>query len=186
MRIPDKLSSGDSITWKDDASRDNLGNAVTSGDWALAYYIRGAQALTVNSVASGNGWQTTITAAQSGALAAGLYYWQAVASKGDDRITLGSGQITVLANLAYTGSPTAYDGRSEAEQILDAINTEIKARLQGGATIEYSIGNRSLRKEPMSELLALQARYRTIVVRQRQAQSIANGLGNPRSLYVRF
>lgn len=186
MRIPDKLTAGDSVTWKDDAGRDNLGNAVTSADWALTYYIRGAQALTVTGAASGAGWQTTITAAQSTPLPAGVYYWQAVATKGSERITLGQGTTTIEANLAYTGSPAVYDGRSEAEQVLAAIDAEIKARTTGGTAEEYTIGNRSLKKTPMRDLVALQSRYKTIVVRERQAQKIAQGLGNPRAMFVRF
>lgn len=186
MRIPDKLTAGDSVTWKDDAARDNLGNAVTSADWALTYYIRGASGLTVAGVPSGSGWQTTIAASQSGPLAAGVYYWQAVVSKVADRITLGQGTITIEANLAYSGSPAAFDGRSKAEQALDAIDAEISARLTGGTAEEYTIGTRSLKKTPMRDLVALQSRYKTIVARERQAQKIAQGLGNPRAMFVRF
>ena len=186
MRIPDKLTAGDSVTWKDDAARDNLGNAVTSADWALTYYIRGASGLTVAGVPSGPGWQTTITAAQSTPMAAGVYYWQAVATKLAERITLGQGTITIEADLAYSGTAAAFDGRTEAEKALDAINAEVTARLNGGTAEEYTIGNRSLKKTPMRDLIALQSRYKTIVTRERQAQKIAQGLGNPRALYVRF
>ena len=186
MRIPDKITAGDSVSWKDDAARDNLDNAVTSADWVLKYYIRGDKALEITGTANGQGWLTTITAAQSATLTAGGYFWQAVATKGDERITLGSGTLTVAANLAFSGNVGTFDGRSEAEKALAAINAEISARLNGGTAEEYTIGNRSLKKTPMRDLVALQSRYKTIVTRERQAEKIAQGLGNPRAMFVRF
>ena len=69
--------------------------------------------------------------------------------------------------------------------MLDAIETLIESK--GAAdVIEYTIGNRSLKKEPMAALLELQSRYQLIVSRERRAQQIANGLGNPQRLGVRF
>jgi len=186
MSIPEKLTAGDSTTWTDDAASDSLGNAVTSADWLLTYYIRGAHALTVTGVANSSGWKTSITAAQSTTLDAGVYYWQASASKGIDRVTLGQGTITVQANLASTVHQNQFDGRSEAEHVLAAIDAEIRARATGGMTEEYTIGNRSLKKTPMRELVALQSTYKAVVLRERQAQKIAQGLGNPRAVYVRF
>lgn len=186
MRIPDQLTAGDSISWKDDAARDNLGNAVTCADWTLTYYIRGEKALSVVGAPDGQGWLTTISASQSATLTKGSYFWQAVATKGSDRITLGSGTLTVAADLSFSGDVGTFDGRTEAEKALAAIDAEINARLTGGMAEEYTIGNRSLKKTPMRDLVALQSRYKTIVTRERQAQKIAQGLGNPRAMYVRF
>lgn len=186
MRIPDQITAGDSISWTDDAARDNLNNAITSTDWTLTYILRGSVGLTVTAVANGPGWKTTLTKAQTATLTPGVTYWQAVVAKSDDRITLGSGTLTVHADLTYSGTPAAFDGRSKAELALDAIDAEIHARLTGGTAEEYTIGNRSLKKTPMRDLVALQSRYKTIVARERQAQKIAQGLGNPRAMFVRF
>jgi hypothetical protein len=184
MNIPGQLSAGDSITWQDGTAHDNLGNALTSASWTLNYYIRGTQNLDLTASANGPGWQTTISAAQSATLSPGTFYWQAAVSNGSQRITLGTGQITITANLATAAG--TFDGRTPSEIALDAINAEINARLTGGMAEEYTIGNRSLKKTPMKDLLEMQARYKTIVARDRQAQKIAQGLGNPRQLFVRF
>lgn len=186
MRIPSEIISGDSVTWVDDSTNDRQGNAITSANWSLAYFIRGAAQLSLTATGSGLGWSTTMTAAQSKTLAPGVYYWQASASNGSQRITLGTGTVKVLQDLSALGAAATYDGRSTAEQALAAIDAEITARLSGGMAEEYTIGNRSLRKTSMKDLIALQSRYKTIVTRERQAQQIAQGLGNPRAMFVRF
>lgn len=186
MHIPEQLTAGDSVTWKDASVRDSLGNLLTSADWALTYILRGETALTLTGAADGQGWQTTMTAAQSATLKAGRYFWQASVSKGDERITLYYGELTVLPNLAYSTNPAAYDGRSQAEQDLAALEAEIRARITGGASIEYSIGNRSLKRESLSELRAMRAELKRIVVKEKVAQDIAQGRGNPRNIFVSF
>lgn len=184
MKIPGTLAAGDSCTWQDASARDNLDNALTSDAWTLHYYLRGAQSLDLTSTANGPGWSTSITAEQSAALTPGVFYWQAVATNASQRITLGTGQITITPNLSSAAA--GYDGRSQSQIALDAINAEIQARLTGGMAEEYTIGNRSLKKTPMKDLIAMQSRYKSIVARERQASQIAQGLGNPRALYVRF
>lgn len=184
MNIPGTLAAGDSLTWHDDAAKDNLGNAITSEYWTLSYHLRGTQSLDLTSVSNGPGWSTTISTTQSAALTAGVFYWQAAVTNGGERMTLGSGQIKITPNLSAASA--GYDGRTQAEQALDAINAEIQARLTGGMAEEYTIGQRSLKKTPMRDLLEMQSRYKSIVARERQASQIAQGLGNPRALYVRF
>lgn len=184
MKIPASITAGDSTTWRDDSGKDLLGNAITSATWTLTYAIRGAVNLTLTGTAYGQGWETTITAAQSATLTAGTYFWQAYATSGSNRVTLGSGQLAVTANLSTQSA--GFDGRSQAQKDLDAVDAAIRAIISGGAVQKYSIGNRELTKLPMTDLLVLQSRLRAQVARERSAEMIANGLGNPRSLFVRF
>ena len=51
---------------------------------------------------------------------------------------------------------------------------------------EYTIGNRHLRKMSMTDLLELESRLKARVYREQLQQDMANGLGNPRNLFVRF
>lgn len=184
MNIFPQLTSGDSATWLDTAFVDSQGTNYDSSQYALRYEIRGPVSLTLNATTLGTGWTTTITTAQSATLTPGKYYWTAIASKTGVRVTAGSGTTSILADLSAASG--VYDGSSQAEKDLIAIRAEISARASGGMTLEYAIGNRSLKKEPIASLLVLEARLVRQVAAERSAQSIANGLGNPRRLNVRF
>jgi hypothetical protein len=51
---------------------------------------------------------------------------------------------------------------------------------------EYTIGSRRLKKMEMADLLTLESSLKTEVKREQKASMIANGLGNPHNLFVRF
>ena len=186
MNIFGRINIGDSATWDDQAFTDTQGNNYTSANYTLAYVIAGNTQvpLTLNSTAKGTGWTTTLSTTQSAGLLAGRYYWSAYASKTGARVTAGTGYFDAKANLA--GAAASFDGRSQAEKDLDAVTTEITARISGQASIEYTIGSRNLKKEPIAALIGLQDRLKMVVKRERTAQMIANGLGNPGKLAVRF
>lgn len=189
MRIPSNIIAGDSAQWVDVAFADGLGAPVGSPLYALTYALRGPGAvLDLTGTPQGTGWAFALTPAQSAALNIGManavWYWQAYASKANVRLTAGDGTLVVRPNLVALNA--TYDGSSPGEKILAAIETEIAARVNGGATLEYTIGNRSLKKEPMSELLKLRSAYRNMVARERRGQMIKNGLGNPARVGVRF
>lgn len=189
MNIPSEIRAGDTIQWRDVAGVDNLGNAVSSSDYTLTYYLRfnaASEGATVVGTAYGTGWQFSIAAATSVNFDAGTWYWQAVATKTGSTITLGSGQSTVLAALSYSGTPAALDGRSQAQKDLDAVQAAIRTIVAGGVAKEYTIGNRSLKKYDLTDLLALETKLKADVNREQKAQLIANGLGNPFNLFVRF
>ena len=192
MRIPAVLTAGDSATWLDDPFQDAQSRLIGSSAYTLTYNLRGptAAGLDLTAAASGTGWTTSLTTVQSAALnvtaANAIWFWQAFATKSGERISAGSGQIRVLPNLAALSSATVYDGRTQNEIILAAIRSEILARQTNGYAIEYSIGSRSLKKEPMTGLLELESKYMWKVARERRARNAANGLGKPGQLGVRF
>lgn len=186
MKIPASARNLDTVSWVDEPTSDGINSATH----VLRYYLRGGTTgagETLTGSASGTGWafswviNESITATTS-------YAWQAVAqaNSGGALTTLGTGSITLLPSLAYQGQPAAFDGRSQAQKDLDAVQAAIRARISGGGVAEYTIGNRRLKRMEMSDLLMLEARLKAEVTRERAAEMIANGMGNPRSLYVRF
>ena len=188
MNIPSQIRAADTIQWRDDAGVDNLGNAISSSDYTLTYYLRtntATEGATVVGSAYGTGWEFTIASGTSIGLNAGQWYWQAVATKTGSTVKLGAGQLAVLAALNYTGTPGAVDGRSQAQIDLDAVQTAIRT-IVSGRSKQYSIGSRSFTNLDLSELMERESRLKSDVKREQMADLIANGLGNPHNLFVRF
>lgn len=190
MRIPAILVAGDSAAWYEPPFADGLGNGYDSS-WQLSYSLRGpGTGLDLVGTAKGSGWQLVLSSIQTAGLNLGtsalVWAWQAYAAKAGQRTTAGSGTLRVQPNLAALPTATTFDGRSQAERDLAAVQAEISARINGGATLEYTIGTRSLKKEPMAALVEIEQRCARIVRRERQAQASANGLGKPGQLGVRF
>lgn len=190
MRIPQFITAGDSASWVDFGFSDAVGASVDATSYALTYSLRGPDAgakKDLTGVAGGTAWSFTLSTTDTAAFNTGSlqvrWYWAAYASKAGVRITAGEGVLVVRPNLA---TQSIFDGRSQAEQILATVEAAILARVNGDMVTEYTIGSRSLKKEPMTELLTLRDRYRAIVSRERKAQAIKNGLGNPSRLGVRF
>lgn len=191
MRIPSNIRAGDTIVWVDDPSVDQFGAAITSSNHGLTYYLRtntASEGATVVGVAEGTGWKFTITAGTSAGFDAGTWYFQAVATAnvGGAKTTLGTGQLTVEPSLSYAGLPGAFDGRSQAQKDLEAVQGAIRSLMSGGAVQEYRIGTRSLKRYELADLLALETKLKADVARENKAAMIANGLGNPHNLFVRF
>lgn len=189
MNIPLKLRKGDSYTWKDAQSTDNLGNSIDSSAWTLKYAIRGAVSLDLTATDDGQGWETTITSTQSGTLTAGKYYYQAYAvekspSSPAKRITLGEGQLEILADIvSATGT---FDGRSQTQIDLENLQAAMRAMISGGAVQAYTIAGRQVQKMSMSDMIMLESKLKAELVREKKAEIIKNGLGNPHNLFVRF
>jgi hypothetical protein len=190
VNIPAEIRAGDTVKWRDSAASDNLGNSIDSGSWTLTYYLRTDKAnhgaVVVGSAYGAGGWELTISATTSAAFDSGHWYWQAIATKGSEKVTLGAGQLQVFDALSYTGNPGAFDGRTQAHQDLDAVDAAIRAIVSGGVVQEYTIGNRRLKKYDLAELQVLRSRLIAEVKREQAAASIAQGLGNPHNLFVRF
>jgi len=184
MNIFKNIVQGESFTWRDDATTDNLGNNVDSSEYTLTYEIRGATVLTLTASAYDTGWETSITTTQSGALSPSVYYWQAFATKTGKKILLGQGSFEVKQSLATVTK--AYDGRSQTEKDLEAVRAAIRTFATGGAVQEYTIGNRSLKKMALNDLIVLEQRLKYDLNLEKKAEKISNGEGDPRNLYIRF
>ena len=189
MNIPTTIRAGDTVKWRDDATTDVFGNEVNSSDWTLKYYLRtntASEGAISTGSAYGTGWEFTIAGSVTGDFDAGEWFWQAVATKDSEVLTLGNGMLTVKASMVYSGTPGAFDGRTQAEKDLDAVQAAIRAIVDGGVVQEYRIGTRNLKKYDLPDLIALEGKLKAEVKREQQAELIANGLGNPRNMFVRF
>lgn len=188
MQIPPSIIQGDTVTWRDVSTADNLGNVI-DGTWTLTWTLVGPTKLTVTGAAYGTGWETSLSASQTASLTSTTardpnYQWQAVASKSGKVVTIGTGMLLVKPSFASLAAGA--ETRTPAEIDLSSVQAAIRARISGGAINEYWIGNRRLRNEPVAELLKIEARLKRIVSNERRARLMANGLGDPRNTFVRF
>lgn len=189
MTVPAEIRAGDTVQWIEPAAVDLDGNPATSTTWTLTTFLRtntASEGATVTGTArSDGGWNMAISAATSGGFDAGTWYWQTRISSGATVITVGSGTTLVAAALSYAGTPGAVDGRSQAEQDLDAVQAAIRAIVAKGSK-SYTIGNRSYTSQDLAVLMQREAQLKAIVARERAAEKVAAGLGDPRNLFVRF
>jgi hypothetical protein len=183
MNVPALIYAGDTVKWNEPALPE-----YTSAAWTRTISVRhrtDADVLNiVGAAAAGGSWDFTITATQSATLGTGTVWYQDYVSAGSERFTVGSGSIEVQANVAVTTG--AFDGRTQFEIDLDAVRAEMRARVTGGGVQEYSIGNRSLKKMPMADLIALESKLKADVARELRRKRIAQGLDSGRAVYVRF
>jgi hypothetical protein len=189
MTVPATIRAGDSLQWIEPAAVDLDGNPATSATWTFTTYLRfnaaSEGATVVGTARTDGGWTMAISAGTSAGFDAGEWSWQSVITSGSTVITVGTGYSEVLPSLAYAGTPAAFDGRSQAEQDLDAVQAAIRGIIAKGAK-SYTIGTRSFTAADLGQLMEREAQLKAIVAREKAAASIAAGLGDPRNLYVRF
>jgi hypothetical protein len=188
--LPSKIIAGDTATWIQDKTKDELGNDLTSVLWDMKYQFRKSGAAVVDLIEvtgtarQDGGWDFSY--AVPGTLSPGTYYFSARAIKKADttiKKTIADGQMEFVGNIAGTAS---FDGRTQARKDLEAVQAAMRAIISGGAIEEYTVGTRSIRKMKMEDLILLESKLKTEVVREEKAERIAQGLGNPNNVFVRF
>lgn len=183
MTQPVELYQSDAISWVEPAP---------DGTTALTVWMRAATAgagVEALATLTDDGWRVTLSTATTAAMAAGEWTTQVVATVDGAPCTTRRGSLTVRKSLAFSGTAGAFDDRSQAQQDLEAVEEAIRA-LIGGA-VEYQIGSlgnggRKVRRVDLPDLIAWRDRLKAEVAREKRAEAIAQGLGDPRRLYVRF
>lgn len=160
-----------------------LGDYPASGGWALAYtFINSTGKFSASGVANADAFDVTISATTTAALTAGDYYFEGYASKAGERFRVDYGTVTVAQNITTAAT---FDGRSHARKVLDAIEAVIEGRASTDQQ-EYTIGNRSLKRTPIADLIVLADKYRAMVNKEDDAAAIAAGRGTKNRILVRF
>jgi len=189
VTVPAELTAGSTLQWIEPPATDPAGSPATSASWVLTITFRtntASEGATITgSARSDGGWDVALSAALTTGWVAGTWYWQRKIISGADVVITGSGTTTVLTSLDFTGDPTAFDGRSQAEQDLEAVQTAIRSIISKGAK-QYSIGSRSYTVNDLGLLMQREAQLKAIVARERAAEKAAQGLGDPGTMFVRF
>ena len=186
--IPSIFRAGDTVRWRIPAGVNWLNESVTNADYTATAYLRfnaSGEAKAIVGTDYTDGWEFVIPASSTSTMNAGFWGYQIRAVKSGDEVTLYEGQVEVKAQMTYTGTPGSFDYRSQAQIDLDNVTAAIRGIISNKGK-EYSIGGRTFKYLDLPELRARESQLKAEVVRERKANMIANGLGNPHSLFVRF
>ena len=187
LNVPSRFVQGDTVTWRSsnlsglDPLTGKQVDFLPSG-YTLIWTFGGEDTFSVESVPDRDEFVTTIISTVSDDLTPGqLYYQCAVETFTGEKKQLATGSILVvgLAN-------STFDGRTITEQMLAAVDKAILDRVSGGAVQSYSIKGRNLAYMALGELQALRDALKMEVSREKAAESINSGLGDPRQMFVRF
>lgn len=147
--------------------------------WSAHAYLRGSTQIDISGAAYGTDHLLQVTGTNTASWAAGLYSYSLRVTDGVDVFEVESGTIEITPNLATIA--TTYDGRSQAEIALAAINAVLAKR----ATLDqqrYTINNRELWRTPIPELIKLRSFYVAQVRREKRAKTGDNTFGRPINL----
>jgi len=184
MTQPAELYQGDLTSW--------IELRVHPDATAVRVWLRAAAAgAGIEAVATDtdDGWKVELSAATTATMASGSWELQIVSTVNGAPLTTGRGSLIVRKSLAFTGTPGAFDDRSQAQKDLEAVEEAIRALTTGA--VEYQIGSlgnggRKVRRVDLPDLIMWRDRLKAEVTREKRAEMIAQGLGDPRRLYVRF
>lgn len=177
---PAELRVGDTWQWR----RDDLSSDYPASLWTLTYYVRNASAyFDITATADGDHFAIEVAKATTALKTAGDYTWVAVVSDATYRYEVDSGRFTLLPNY---GTAAAYDGRSFAEKLLAAVETELTSRGSSGQLdlVNAALADRNLTRSA-GGLIALRSQLVAEVKREQAAEAMRNGESRNR-LLVRF
>ncbi len=175
---PTVLTKGDSASWIKTLS------AYPAGDgWALNYYIRGAVALDVSTIASGSNFLAELLPSETDTLAAGDYIWSSKVTKGSERITIATGNLTILPDISDESA--GYESRPHSKIMLDAIESVLQGKANQDVS-SYSIQGRSLTRMSAEELEQWRDKYRKEWRTFQRRDARRKGKITNRKIQVRF
>ena len=180
-----QIITGINFTYLITPGLDYIGTQIDPATYVGNLYMRSATAglgLTLTGTNENGAYRFTADATATGALTPGKYTYQIIAKKSGDASMVESGEIQVVAGATYTGTPAAFDNRSQNQIDLDAVQACIRAIINGGAVSEYTVAGRSLKRMPMTELLQLESRLKAAVTRE----IVRNGGSVNRTLKIKF
>lgn len=150
IRPPVELALGESFAWVS-----SFVSRSAADGWACSVYFRGPEEVDVVGVVDGSSFSFAFTSSTFGR--AGAYQWQAIATKGAERIVVDGGRLWLLANLEQTTN--LGDATTHAERMVDRLEKSLEGTTDRNV-LSYTIAGRSIERIPIEELESMLARYR--------------------------
>lgn len=177
-REPQSIIAGATVKWR---REDLTADFPASGGWALSYNLVNARRqFTIAAAASGDAFLVDLAASATAGYEPGRYAWQALVTKTTEIYPVGSGFLDIQPNLS-----TAFDVRSHARKMLDAIEAVLESR----ATLEqksYQIAGRSLERIGPADLIKAHQHYAALVKAEDAAATLTTGRKVRRKILTRF
>lgn len=176
---PASITAGDSVTWQRSLAD------YAADVWTLKYRLINATAkIDLTASASGTNHLISISTTASAAYAAGVYAWSAWVEKTGERVTIGTGTLTVKPDLA---AQAVFDARSDAALIVDQLMAAYKSyTASNGHVAEYEIAGRRMKYRSSADILDALNHWKAVLASEQRAERIAAGLGAGNKLLVRF
>lgn len=176
---PTSAVAGDTIAWTK-----SLADYPASAGWTLSYAFRlqqGAGLLNKTATPSGSDFSTTITAAESAVLTAGLWIWSSYVTKAAERYQVGRGSLTLSPNLAAIDY--SIDFRSSAKKALDNALAMWEA-VKLGQTV--MLNGRTYTQHNLKDLIAFVNQCKADYAKEVQAEKFETTGINTRRIGVRL
>ncbi|HHW4682431.1 MAG TPA: hypothetical protein ACQGQI_04455 [Xylella sp.] len=150
-------------------------------EWGIRWLLRGPKVIEIISQAQAFSHRLNVAADETATWPAGRYWYQLRAEHGVQVVEVERGQMQVEPDFARL--PEGYDGRSDHQRALEAIDAVLKKRATQDQ-LRYRINNRELWRTPIAELLKLRAFYAVAVQRECSGRGGYRRWGRP--VAVRF
>lgn len=165
-----QFSAGESLAWEKTYS-----DYDASDGWVLTYYFRGTgTGFDIEATASGSKFVIVVPSTATETMVAGQYSYQGFVEKGTERIQVDSGTVQVFPSLVGSDVSATFDGRSEVKKILDAIDATIAGKATSDQ-LEYTIGNRQLRRYEFKDLILLRDKYQNLYNQEVRRENSTKG-----------
>jgi hypothetical protein len=167
----------------------SVGTCPASDGWTLNYRLVPSdptqEAILFVAVPQGDDYLVQVGPSVTSAWVPGGYSWASWVAMPGARNQVDSGLVTILTDPA--ASAPGYDPRSQAQKALDDAKAALAAyNASNGLVSHYTIGTRQMQFRAAAEIIALIDFWKHEVAVENVAASLAEGLGNPRRLFIRF
>lgn len=179
---PSSVTAGDSVGWIK-----SLEDYRVSDGWTLAYkFVSPDSQISLISVGNGESHEVSADATTTSKWVPGTYTWQAYVTNGALRHTVAYGELEVKPNLA--AQLLGYETRSRAKLILAQLEAAYQSYVSSAQSNveEYEIAGRRMKFRSPGQIIQQIQFWRLEVAREENAQSVKDGMGNPRRIFVRF
>jgi hypothetical protein len=180
---PEEIVVGDYIQW----TRNDLATDYPPADYTATYVARitggGASEIQLTGTTYQGGYLFTVDSETSTDFNAGYYHWQLEIVRNSDgnRVVVDTGAFTAKPDLDVNNT----DPRSHAEIMLDKIESLLQGRADSDVA-NYTIGNRSLTKLPIKDLLFWRDKYKSEVIKEKQKLRAMQGKSTGQNVLIRF